>query len=182
VIAITSGIIGIVTVIVQVRLEQENTIERLNLEKELQEESAVVKEYQDFHGRAISILSRINYSLKEAYSDPTPENQKRLNDLIGDCWELIHKHRKLYDDYIIDRIEAYNMFVADSGFYKLKKNVSRQDRETSFRESNDRFRDAENALRDFYTRYIQPLQPGRLPDRMMEKSASGERGIRRSLS
>src|SRR5437879_610132 len=131
IVALVSGVIGLATVVVQVRLERASSEERLKLETKLQQDAALLSANQIFYNDAVTLVGRIDYLFKQASYD-AKFNKDSLNNLCIDCFALINKHRPHYGEEkdFIKKLKEYNDFVSEELFNPRSK--TSQEREDVF--------------------------------------------------
>jgi hypothetical protein len=156
VVAVITSVGAIATVVVQVRLERANAEERTKLERRIQADTAHLSFYND----AITLAGRVNGCFKEACYVPGFKKGDTLNDLCGDYFALIEKHRPHYEDEkdLMKSMQEYNDLVSNSALDFEIRNPTKQEREDSFRKSNEKFLEVKKALDDFYTKHVKDHQ------------------------
>ena len=158
VVAVISGLIGIITVAIQVKLEADRADAAKVREQILAAQSDERKEGKEFFLQMQALARDVskNYKVQCSRTEPTEE---QLINVLEKFRDLAETNRALYGDEFTDNVQAYGDWVADSFYDRGKANCGQ--------ENDIKYRALTNALKDFYNsrciiRTLEEQRPPRL--------------------
>lgn len=161
IVAVISGLIGLATVVIQIRLERLSSDERMALEKKYKEDAEAWSQNKSFHREAIESVDKINGLFKRACIEPDFKDGNDLNNLCIACFTLINTHRAHYgeDEDFIKKMQEYDDLVQTSLFdFGLGKNTE-QDRKKALDDSKLKYDEVLSSLDKFYKQYVTKPKP-----------------------
>ena len=140
VVAIVSGLIGMLTVAIQVRLEANSAYRSKVREQQMLEASEARKEKREFHKQIGALTREVRKLYKIQCSGSATSDEQDINAVLEKIWDVTEDHRSRISDAYIDEVQGYSTFVADALFEAHK----------CVEDDEPRFQNVSAALRKFY--------------------------------
>ena len=160
IVALVSGLIGVATVVIQIRLERQSSDERMKLEQKYKEEAEALSQNKIFHSDAVGLVEKINGLFKRACTEPSFKDGNDLNNSCIACFTLIDTHRSHYGDDkdFIKKMREYDDLVQTNLFdFESGKNTD-QDKKKAFDNSKQKFEEVLSSLDEFYKQHVNKPQ------------------------
>ena len=141
VVAVISGLIGIITVAIQVKLEADRADAAKEHEQLLTAQSDERKEGKEFYLQMQALARDVSKNYKIQCSRPDRAEEQLIN-VLEKFRDLAETNRALYGDEFTDNLQSYGNWVADSFYDRNKTNCGQ--------ENEVKYRAVTNALKDFY--------------------------------
>lgn len=159
VVAVISGLIGIVTVAIQVKLEADRADAAKEREQLLAAQSDERKEGKEFYRQMQALARDVSKHYKVQCSRPEP-TEDELNTVLEKFRDLAETNRAAYGDEFTNSLQAYGDWVADSFYVRGRADCGQ--------ENEVKYRAVANALREFYDSNCRPrLHRDQRPPRLL---------------
>ena len=141
IVALISGMIGIATVAIQIKLQAEQDKASKMTDRYLAAEEEARKEGKEFHAKMQSLALDVRKHFKgRCMSAESKEDQ--LNEVLEKFRDLAETNRVMYGDEFTNNLQSYGEWVAESLYDPNKMNCGH--------ENDVKFQAVAQALKDFY--------------------------------